>query len=150
MYCLRGMVCYYGLHYISIFQSRPDQEGVPQYLLFDDAHVRSLGSWGAVMAECVRSRYQPVLLLFELKRPGRQQPTAREIPGSGLGSGPFVSSSQTQTEKNNRDVLNPNPSGAQAKVPTQSQARAPALAVHDSRVGGGVGGVGRPPTTAAI
>ena len=64
-YVFRGLVCYYGKHYVSIFQSRAP--GHYQYLLFDDQSVKNIGSWEAVKEKCVKSCYQPVLLLYELE-----------------------------------------------------------------------------------
>jgi hypothetical protein len=65
-YAFRGLVCYYGLHYVSIFQEYlPSGKG--RFLLFDDKNIRVIGSWDDVREECVRSHYQPVLLLYELE-----------------------------------------------------------------------------------
>eukprot|EP01041_Mallomonas_annulata_P005859 gene5859-11831_t len=36
------------------------------FVLLDDSRKRSLGGWRAVMEECVKARYQPVLLLYEI------------------------------------------------------------------------------------
>jgi hypothetical protein len=38
-----------------------------EYLLFDDLSIKPIGDWEAVKAKCVRSCYQPVLLLYELE-----------------------------------------------------------------------------------
>ena len=62
-YFFRGMVCYYGQHYVSVFQDC--SVGRPRFLLFDDARIRVIGQWRDVLAECKRARYQPVLLLYE-------------------------------------------------------------------------------------
>lgn len=62
-YLFRGLICYYGRHYVSIFQEY--SFGEPKFLLFDDQNIRSIGSWSAVKKECIRGRYQPVLLLYE-------------------------------------------------------------------------------------
>ena len=64
-YVFRGLVCYYGKHYVSIFQSRAAE--LHEYLLFDDHRVINIGSWEAVKQKCVKSCYQPVLLLYELE-----------------------------------------------------------------------------------
>ena len=43
-YVFRGLVCYYGLHYVSIFQEHHQDEDKPvQFLLFDDNNVRLIG-----------------------------------------------------------------------------------------------------------
>eukprot|EP01038_Epipyxis_sp_PR26KG_P012103 gene12103-16196_t len=65
-YIFRGLVCYYGLHYVSIFQNSEPNE--VSFLLFDDQRVRSLGNWHAVKEECIKAHYQPVLLLYELEK----------------------------------------------------------------------------------
>lgn len=67
-YVFRGFVCYYGSHYVSIFQERL-QGGEVHFLLFDDQKIRPLGGWEAVKKECIKSCYQPVILLYELKDP---------------------------------------------------------------------------------
>lgn len=65
-YVFRGFVCYYGLHYVSIFQEH-SLGGDVSFLLFDDTRIRRLGGWNDVKSECLRSLYQPVLLLYELE-----------------------------------------------------------------------------------
>lgn len=69
IYVFRGIVCYYGKHYVSIFQRSKllGTSGEAQYLLFDDINVREIGNWNDVKEECVKSHYQPVLLLYELE-----------------------------------------------------------------------------------
>jgi hypothetical protein len=67
-YVFRGFVCYYGSHYVSIFQERL-KGGEVHFLLFDDQKIRPLGGWEAVKKECIKSCYQPVILLYELKDP---------------------------------------------------------------------------------
>lgn len=64
-YVFRGLVCYYGMHYVSIFQSR--NRGLYEYLLFDDQTIKNIGDWESVKTKCVKSCYQPVLLLYELE-----------------------------------------------------------------------------------
>lgn len=66
-YVFRGIVCYYGKHYVSIFlDSAMGEEET--YLLFDDHRVRPMGSWEQAVSFCVASLYQPVLLLYELEK----------------------------------------------------------------------------------
>ncbi|CAM9480544.1 unnamed protein product, partial [Ectocarpus fasciculatus] len=62
---LCGLVCFYGMHYICFFR---DSSSSSAFLLFDDARVRVVGSWGDVKEDCLRSRYQPVLLLYQLSQ----------------------------------------------------------------------------------
>ena len=56
---------------ISIFhclQDHSKEGGVhAQFLLFDDQKIRPLGTWEDVKKECLKSLYQPVLLLYELQ-----------------------------------------------------------------------------------
>ena len=77
IYCLRGMVCYYGKHFVSIFQADTDDQGAAQFLLFDDSRVRIIGNWVNVKSEAVKAHYQPVLLLFELKTVDEQAEEAK-------------------------------------------------------------------------
>ena len=65
-YIFRGMICYYGLHYVSIFQESGTQPENPTFLLFDDQNLRLLGDWNTVIQQCIKAHYQPVLLLYEL------------------------------------------------------------------------------------
>lgn len=65
-YVFRGLVCYYGKHYVSIFQGIDG--GHDNFLLFDDHTIKTIGDWDAVKAKCVKSHYQPVLLLYELEK----------------------------------------------------------------------------------
>jgi hypothetical protein len=41
--------------------------GEARFLLFDDQKIRPLGGWEEVKRECLKSLYQPVLLLYELQ-----------------------------------------------------------------------------------
>ncbi|RYH12875.1 hypothetical protein EON65_37050 [archaeon] len=80
-YMFRGLVCYYGLHYVSIFhilqhnssnnsnRSSSKQPDEMVYYLFDDYKVKSIGStWEDVIRFCISNCYQPVLLLYELEK----------------------------------------------------------------------------------
>lgn len=61
VYRLRGLVCYYGKHWVAFMAS----ESRRSWLLFDDDAVGDVGSWTKVVERVVRSRYQPTLLFFE-------------------------------------------------------------------------------------
>jgi hypothetical protein len=90
IYCLRGMVCYYGLHFVSIFQAGEGdgEDGYAQYLLFDDSRIRVIGNWLDVVEEAVKARYQPVLLLFEQKSVTEQEADeVRRLSPRGEGHG---------------------------------------------------------------
>lgn len=74
-YMFRGLICYYGLHYVSIFQilqhdnSTNNVTNEMVYYLFDDYKVKSIGStWEDVIRYCISNCYQPVLLLYELEK----------------------------------------------------------------------------------
>lgn len=71
-YAFRGMVCYYGRHYVGFFASRStavesgatgqDQE---RWYLFDDTRVQLVGAWADVRLRVERGGYQPTLLFYE-------------------------------------------------------------------------------------
>lgn len=87
-YIFRGLVCYYGKHYISIIQelsvssssSAKNSTTSPRFLLFDDNLVRVIGDWRAVRDEILKSHYQPVLLLYELRANANGLAKARSHP----------------------------------------------------------------------
>jgi len=59
---LRGMICYYGRHYVACFYSEEQR----QWLSFDDIRVHSVGAeWSDAVAHCSKSRYQPLLLFYQ-------------------------------------------------------------------------------------
>ncbi|TDH64972.1 hypothetical protein CCR75_008052 [Bremia lactucae] len=61
-YRLRGFVCYYGRHYVALFYSTAHK----MWLLIDDSRVLEMGPWSNVVSECLKGRFQPVLLFYEL------------------------------------------------------------------------------------
>ncbi|KAJ0395658.1 hypothetical protein ATCC90586_006205 [Pythium insidiosum] len=61
-YRLRGFVCYYGRHYIALFYSTAHKA----WLLFDDSRVLEIGTWEKVEQECLKGRFQIVLVFYEL------------------------------------------------------------------------------------
>ncbi|DAZ96232.1 TPA: hypothetical protein N0F65_012594 [Lagenidium giganteum] len=61
-YRMRGFVCYYGRHYVALFYSTAHKS----WLLFDDSRVLEIGQWEKVVAECLKGRFQPVLVFYEL------------------------------------------------------------------------------------
>eukprot|EP00211_Chloroparvula_japonica_P005454 CAMPEP_0119135384 /NCGR_PEP_ID=MMETSP1310-20130426/19171_1 /TAXON_ID=464262 /ORGANISM="Genus nov. species nov., Strain RCC2339" /LENGTH=361 /DNA_ID=CAMNT_0007126261 /DNA_START=293 /DNA_END=1374 /DNA_ORIENTATION=- len=61
-YRLRGMVCYYGMHYDAYF-IHPTRR---QWWVFNDEMVRRMGdSWLSVKEKCLRGRCQPSVLFYE-------------------------------------------------------------------------------------
>ena len=68
---LCGMICYYGRHYVACFWS--DAQG--QWLTFDDVDVRPVGAtWAEAAAHCSQSKYQPLLLFYEILAKGSVMP----------------------------------------------------------------------------
>nr|XP_023676124.1 inactive ubiquitin carboxyl-terminal hydrolase 54-like isoform X2 [Paramormyrops kingsleyae] len=58
---LVGMVCYYGKHYSTFFF----QTKIRKWMYFDDAQVKEIGpKWKDVVSRCIKSHYQPLLLLY--------------------------------------------------------------------------------------
>nr|CCA22328.1 inactive ubiquitin carboxylterminal hydrolase putati [Albugo laibachii Nc14] len=68
-YYFRGMVCYYGRHYVGFFASRSVEEDrhVEKWYLFDDTRVKCVGDWNDVRQRVERGGYQPTLLFYERK-----------------------------------------------------------------------------------
>ncbi|TMW65331.1 hypothetical protein Poli38472_007973 [Pythium oligandrum] len=68
-YNFRGMVCYYGRHYVGFFKSRSVENGVSgeRWFLFDDTRVKPVGNWDEVRSRIERGVYQPTLLFYERK-----------------------------------------------------------------------------------
>lgn len=66
-YSFRGMVCYYGRHYVGFFASRSIENGVEKerWYLFDDTRVKLVGAWADVRLRVERGGYQPTLLFYE-------------------------------------------------------------------------------------
>lgn len=66
-YSFRGMVCYYGRHYVGFFASRSLEDGKAQerWFLFDDTRVKRVGTWADVRLRVERGGYQPTLLFYE-------------------------------------------------------------------------------------
>ncbi|KAJ0402389.1 hypothetical protein P43SY_004098 [Pythium insidiosum] len=68
-YEFRGMVCYYGRHYVGFFKSRAEENGKTseRWFLFDDTRVKPVGLWSDVRSRIERGGYQPTLLFYERK-----------------------------------------------------------------------------------
>ncbi|KAF4046914.1 PDZ domain-containing protein [Phytophthora infestans] len=67
VYSFRGLVCYYGRHYVGFFSSRLNEDGVEKerWFLFDDTRVKLVGTWADVKLRIERGGYQPTLLFYE-------------------------------------------------------------------------------------
>eukprot|EP00743_Colponemidia_sp_Colp-15_P012560 GILK01014338.1.p1 GENE.GILK01014338.1~~GILK01014338.1.p1 ORF type:complete len:801 (+),score=115.39 GILK01014338.1:238-2403(+) len=61
-YEFRGMVCYYGMHYIAFFRSN---HLFGQWIMFNDSQVEPMGAWNRVVEKCLRERCHPTILFFE-------------------------------------------------------------------------------------
>ncbi|KAL6053374.1 protein deubiquitination [Balamuthia mandrillaris] len=63
-YMLRGMVCYYGLHYLAFFFNVEKH----RWIVFDDATVKEAGSSfdRDIVERCRRGHFQPALLFYVL------------------------------------------------------------------------------------
>lgn len=87
IYHLRGFVCYYGRHYVAVFYSSAHKT----WLLFDDSRVLDLGAWNGVVTQCLKGRFQPVLLFYEL--PDYRTHSSTSLNHSGSTSYPASSGS---------------------------------------------------------
>ena len=128
-YLFRGMVCYYGKHYISIFQdysenySNSSENHINStsnlnsaihsgdFILFDDQNIRKIGNWTNVKEECIKSRYQPVLLLYELQMNSHRSTTVVSPDNkdykSNFDEKPFSIEKEENYEKyNEKTVIN--------------------------------------------
>ena len=67
LYVLRGIVCFYGRHYILFFMDRdkhhPDHS-TKRWWFFDDSVVRPVGAWPAVQPFIKQNSFHPTLLLY--------------------------------------------------------------------------------------
>ncbi|KAL7997988.1 putative PDZ domain, Zinc finger, RanBP2-type, ubiquitin specific protease domain, PDZ superfamily [Plasmopara halstedii] len=69
-FSFRGLVCYYGRHYVGFFASTSlDDNGVERqrWFLFDDTRVKLVGTWADARQRIERGGYQPTLLFYEQK-----------------------------------------------------------------------------------
>ncbi len=59
VYRFRGMICYYGLHYVAFFHTGGT------WMLFDDTRVIDMKDFNNVTNQCISGRLQPTALLYE-------------------------------------------------------------------------------------
>lgn len=125
-YALQGLVCYYGLHYVSFFQADAmTQSAEEMYFLFDDHRVRPIGSWGDVVKYCENSHYQPVLLLYELES---NQGRDVELPARVI---PDYAKLMSEV-----DLFNPSSAAAASSADAKqvnSKAESKSLVINDSK-----------------
>lgn len=60
-YILRGMIVFYGRHYMAYFYS----EKFDCWYLYDDANITRIGCWTDVKNRCCRGHSQPILIFYE-------------------------------------------------------------------------------------
>lgn len=75
-YVVRGLVCYYGMHYIALFW----RANSAKWVLFDDAHVREEQDWSAVTKLIMAGSYVPTLVFYERREEARlPQSSSQEL-----------------------------------------------------------------------
>eukprot|EP00667_Euglena_gracilis_P003065 EG_transcript_3071 len=74
---LRGMICFYGRHYMAYFWNRIQA----RWVFIDDSSVRPVGDWGTVCQNIVDGRHMP-LVLFYVHGDDPHQPVAPGSPTS--------------------------------------------------------------------
>ncbi|KAL0589950.1 hypothetical protein ABG067_001916 [Albugo candida] len=124
-YYFRGMVCYYGQHYVGFFASRSIQQGnyVELWYLFDDTRVKCVGGWNDVRQRVERGRYQPTLLFYE-----RNDVKEEDLERMATGIQQWWKYTNTSTNKvENEDSLVSVNSGANTSIisPAQSLQHTP-------------------------
>lgn len=60
-YVLRGLICYYGMHYVALFWC----PARVKWILFDDSSVREEEDWKAVGSLIMSGKYLPTLIFYE-------------------------------------------------------------------------------------
>lgn len=102
-YSFRGMVCYYGRHYVGFFASHTIEDGVTyeRWFLFDDTRVKRVGTWEDVRSRVERGGYQPTLLFYERQDIDQQklEKTAAEIHQWWKGMAEEEEKEATQAEE---------------------------------------------------
>ena len=61
VYGLRGVVCWYGKHYVAFFESEVGE----RWLMFDDRRVSHVGHWEELCTRAVLGKLQPILAFYE-------------------------------------------------------------------------------------
>lgn len=61
-YFFRGMICFYGCHYVSFFWSWPKMK----WILFDDTRLKEEEDWSSVVQIIMAGQYVPTVLFYEL------------------------------------------------------------------------------------
>jgi hypothetical protein len=61
-YFFRGMICFYGCHYVSFFWCWPKMK----WILFDDTKIKEEKDWSSVVQIIIAGQYVPTVLFYEL------------------------------------------------------------------------------------
>eukprot|EP00667_Euglena_gracilis_P003554 EG_transcript_3564 len=80
---LRGMICFYGRHYMAYFWNRTHH----QWVFIDDSNIRPVGDWSTVCHNIIDGRHMP-LVLFYVHGDGPHQPAAPKSPASPAPTAP--------------------------------------------------------------
>jgi hypothetical protein len=68
-YRLKGLICYYGLHYAAYFYN----SFIKKWIYLDDTMVKEVGSlWKDVKEKCKAGHFQPSMLFYEKFNPARE------------------------------------------------------------------------------
>merc|ERR1719331_1203260 len=60
-YYFRGLICYYGMHYIAFFYCWARKK----WVLFDDTRVREENDWSSVVSVIMSGQYVPTVVFYE-------------------------------------------------------------------------------------
>jgi hypothetical protein len=60
-YLFRGLICYYGMHYIALFYCWARKK----WVLFDDTRVREEADWSSVVSVIMSGQYVPTVVFYE-------------------------------------------------------------------------------------
>ncbi len=103
-YELKGMVCYYGKHYIAYFKER----GGANWFVFDDTRVAPIGvHFSLVRDRVIRGRLQPCVLFYERKSASAQPsvwiPPPETLIASVISSNPASAVASRISHNNNHN-----------------------------------------------
>ena len=90
-YALRGVVCYYGRHYVAFFE----REGSDSWLMFDDRRVSDVGTWEKMTQRAILGKLQPILVFYqrgEPKEPLRDGRSLAQVSQPHRSAATFASS----------------------------------------------------------
>ena len=105
VYHLRGMVLFYGRHYVCVFYAPRARA----FVMLDDRRVTRLGAWSDVIARCCKGKLFPTIIFYE-----SAIATAESPPNSGkqfvsLPQAPQVNHVFTPNAPKTAPVVDPSP-----------------------------------------